>query len=857
MTDAQWRRLAEIVPEALARPTDERAAFLDAACTSSTGAPDGALRAEAEALVAAAEAADASGALASPVVAARAPAPERVGPWRVTGVLGEGGMGVVYAAERADGAYERAVALKRLHPSVGADLGARLAAERHALARLEHPGIARLYDAGVDDAGAPYLVMERVDGQPLTAYADAAGLDARARVALFADVCDAVAYAHTRLVVHRDLKPSNVFVAPDGPDGRPSVRLLDFGIAKLLGTDVPDSLAATLTRTQAAMTPSYAAPEQITHGEVTTATDVYALGVMLYELLAGQRPYSLAGTSAAEAERIVCEADPPSPSAVAPPERARALRGDLDTIVAKALAKEPSRRYASAEALAADLRRHLDGLPVEARPATAGYRARRFVRRHRLAVAAAAAVVVALVAGAGVALWQAREARAEAAKADAVNEFLVGLLGAADPTEEGRDVRVASLLDQAAATLDSTFGGQPDVAATMHRTLGTTYLGLGLYNEAERHFRQALDVRTRLFGPLHRDAIESQSDLGTVWLDQDRLADADSLLSVALAAARRALPPRDPLTGTVLSNLGYVRFVQSDYEASLAMHRESVAIEEAKPSPDPVELAAGLGNVAVVLENLGRAAEAAPIQERQLAIYREMLGPDNSRVARALDNLGVTYHSAGRLDDALDAARDAVATFRRTVPPDSPELAGALRNLGPVLVAAGQPAEAERVLREAVAVFEQAVGAEHRRTASARTELGRALHALGRSAEAEALIRDALATTDRVTADGHPARAHGRIALGTLLVDTGRAPDAVPLLREAVAVRAAALPAGHPERAVATSLLGDALARAGQAAEGGRLLRSAHEALARAATRDTALARLRDEAAARLAAVRR
>ena len=393
-------------------------------------------------------------------------------------------MGVVYRAAAPTAcstARSRSSAPRRQDP----DLARRLDAERRTLARLEHDGIARLYDGGVDDDGAPFLVMEIVDGEPITAYADRAGLDSAARVALFVRVCEAVAYAHRHLVVHRDLKPSNVFVTPDG-----SPKLLDFGVAKLLDDD--ERRTETRVTLPGAMTPAYAAPEQVRGEAVTTATDVYALGVLLYELLAGQRPYDSSGQTASDIERTVCEHVPPPPSS-ASADRARALRGDLDTIVAKAMDKEPARRYASAEALADDLRRHLAGEPVAARPASRAYRARLFVRRHRGAVAGAAAVALALVGGIVATTWQARIARAEAAKAEAVQDFMLGMLGAADPDQDGRDVRVADLLDRAAADLDATFQDQPAVRADAHLRLGRTYYDLGLLARG----RAATTARTR------------------------------------------------------------------------------------------------------------------------------------------------------------------------------------------------------------------------------------------------------------------------------------------------------------------------------------------------------------------------
>ncbi len=858
MTDARWVRLAEIVPEALALPADARGAYLDRACVDGDGAPDPDLRADAAALVAASDAADASGALVSPLTATTAGTdalPERIGPWRVTALLGEGGMGVVYRAHRDDGLFEREVALKRIRPGLGHALAHRLDAERHVLARLEHDGIARLYDGGLSDDGTPYVVMEFVDGLPITGHAATASLDTEARLALFVRVCEAVAYAHQRLVVHRDLKPSNVFVTADG-----SVKLLDFGIAKILAPDgggaPADSLAETLTRTQTSMTPSYAAPEQLRGGEITTASDVYALGVMLYELLAGQRPYSLVGLSPAEVERVVCESEPPPPSTVAPADRARELRGDLDVICLKALAKEPERRYASVEALASDLQRHLDGLPVQARPSTAGYRARRFVGRHRVGVAATALVAVALVAGATVALWQARVARAEAAKAEAVNGFLVGLLGAAEPDRDGRDVRVADLLDRAAAAVDSTLAGQPDVAAKMHHTLGMTYRDLGLYDEAERELRRALALWERLHGPRHPDVSETQYSLGRTRREQGDLAEADSLLRRALATDRALFGPRDSRVSFILNDLGLLSSSLGDLDGAAAYLREAHAIDVATLPPDDINLLIGMGTLARALADLGRLDEAAQILERRLAILRRAHPDDDVNLAFATGQLGSVRSRQDRHREAALFQTEALQRFLRAFGDGHPNVALARSRLGGTLNALGRPDEAERLLRPSIAGYRAALGPRAPDLAVPLANLGQTLQAQGRPDEAERVFAEA----ETIGRDGlgaeTPDLARVLAARGTFLVARGRPAEAVPLLREARAIRRASLPDGHPDRAVTASLLGDALRRAGRTAEAERLLVASHAALTRAAAADSSVAARLGDAASRLADLR-
>ncbi len=750
MTADLWTRLSDLVPHALGLPRDARDAFLDAACRAADGSPDTVLRHEAETLLRASDAADATERLRSPLtgitsdvagdeqIPARA-LPSRIGAWEVRGVLGEGGMGVVYRARRADGVFDREVALKRLRAGQDPDLARRLDAERRTLARLEHDGIARLYDGGVDADGAPFLVMECIDGEPITAYADHAGLGVPARVALFVRVCEAVAYAHRHLVVHRDLKPSNVFVTPEG-----APKLLDFGVAKLL--DEVEDGAETRFTLPGAMTPAYAAPEQVRGETVTTATDVYALGVLLYELLAGTRPYDLSGQTASDIERTVCETTPPLPSS-APragsqtSAQARELRGDLDTVVMKAMEKEPARRYATAEALADDLRRHLTGQPVAARPASRAYRARLFVRRHRAGVAGASAVILALVGGIVATSWQARVARDEAAKAEAVQDFMIGMLGAADPDQDGRDVRVADLLDRAAADLDATFQDQPAVRADAHLRLGRTYYDLGLLPEAEAQLRRALRLRERLGDPL--GTAEAQTFLGNVLRDLAQYPSADSLYALALATRQQENGPSDPQTAIVWAEIGTLRYVTGDAEASVAAHRRALAIEEAALAPDDPELILSIGNLAVALSSAGETDEAAALLERQVRLYRTVLPDDRVGRANALANLGSLYAGADRFGDAERAQTEAVALFRSALGDAHPSTAFGLSNLGSTTTLRGRPREAEALLRESVQIYRTASGMAHPNVGFPLVNLAKALRDQGRLDEAEAAAREA------------------------------------------------------------------------------------------------------------------
>ena len=838
MTADRWTKLATLVPDALDLAPEARAAFLDDACRQPTGEVDAALRAEAQALVKAAEDATETGALRSPLaglagelageegLAAVAP-PETVGPWRVTGVLGEGGQAVVYRAVRADGAFEREVALKLLRPGVGNErLAARLAEERRVLGSLEHPGIARLYDGGLTDGGQPYLAMELVDGAPITAAAD--GLDLRPTVALLAEVCDAVAYAHARLVVHRDLKPSNVLVtgvrgrglgvgassdAPPqsptpSPQHPPRPKLLDFGVAKLLGDETDPDLTV-----PGWMTPAYAAPEQVQGRDVTTATDVYALGVLAYEVLAGRRPYETAGLSPAETERVVCDETPPLASATAASaaaDRARALRGDLDTILAKALAKEPGRRYESASALADDLRRWLGGLPVEARPATAGYRGRRFVQRNRTAVVAASlalAVVVGVAAVAFVRVVSERD-RAEQALIETEGAFAfvedAFLLGT--PEEGAVDLPISVVLDSAAARVERV--SNPAVAALIHNTLATVNAAQERWDQAGSHARRALALLPD--APSGQRAL-ALSTLGQV---QGELGDLDEAAvtlaqSLALLKSLPSTPETDVEIANVYSIYGLVLATNERLDEAEAAYNEGLTYTPAQGE----ERATLLNNLALLLANAGQYVEGAAAFGRAADMLRAAGPSSRSELATVLANQAAVLSTAGTREDslvfeALPIYEEALAVGESVSRPDDPDLLWTRANYSFDLARAGYAARAFREADSTAATALRALGPGHEVTA----------HALA--------IAAALACTGYDAAGTGPDPARG-----------------LRFARTALATRRDLLPEGHPMASVTESIVGVCLARLGRTREALSMLRASHAALVASVGQDNAFTR--------------
>ena len=600
---------------------------------------------------------------------------ERLGPWELVRQLDAGGMGVVYLARRADGAYEQQVAIKlvramplSLDAGGQADLISRFENERRLLARLDHPNVARILDGGSSVGGVPYLVMEYVDGPSLTGWCEQRRLDVPARAALFCKVCDGVEAAHRHLIVHRDLKPQNILV---GADGEP--RLLDFGIARRL----EDAADPGLTQTRSfAMTPAYASPEQVRGEPLTTASDVYSLGVVLFELLAGVRPYSLDGLSPAQSERMICDTAPPTLrralAAAALPEAERRARsakigGDLERILAQALHKEPARRYGSAQALADDLRRHLGGRPVLAHPDSAGYRAAKFVRRHRFGTAAAALALIAVLAAAGVAFWQARVARQAADDMAQVNAFLIDVLNVSNPYVSSEELTLGEALDEAAGKVDTRFGTRPDLATDIRFALGRSMLGRYRLDPAEAQLRRALDESERVFGTDDPRSARALAGLASIAKERSDFETAEASFADALQRLERGGHTRDPLYSTVLNDAGVLHLIQEDFAPAQAFfERALVQGDLADPPASPEERAQTLGNLAHAARGLGD-LERADALYQQVQDAFEITYPDGGPyLAIVLNNRARLARQRGDQARALELQQQAVAMHRRS-----------------------------------------------------------------------------------------------------------------------------------------------------------------------------------------------
>jgi serine/threonine-protein kinase len=794
------------------------------------------------------------------------PAGARIGPYRVVRLLGKGGMGAVYLADRADGAFEQQIALKVVNAGILThELEQRFLRERQILARLEHPRIARLLHGGVTADGHPYLAMQLVEGQPITKWADRVGLELPDRLELFLQVCDAVHYAHGRLVVHRDLKPSNIVVTPDG-----NVCLLDFGIARLLTGDDDSSLS---TRTgHLLLTPEYAAPELLCGDSVTTATDVYALGVVLHELLTGGRPHDGGVRSLADLiRRTELDAPPASRSPGLETAKRRQLEGDLDAIIAKSLRRDPDRRYDSAEAFADDIRAHLESRPVAARPDTRLYRVGRFVRRNAMATAASAMAVLALLAGLAVSLRMTAVAREEAARSEAVGDFLFSLWEGADPDQNrGRVPDARDFLERGLARVDSMGDAAgPSVRVDMLTTLGWLYRKLGDYGQAVAVFERAAHESNVAFGASDRTG-EALDGLAQSLIEAGDPATAES---VARESVRIRLAAGSPDTALASSytTLGAALSGQSDHEGAGEAHRAALELDRRASGPASAAVATDLSNLGANARNRGDYDEAEVLHREALAIRRQQLGNDHASTATSLGNLAAVLRDMGSLEEAETVAREALDTRRAVLGPEHPDVAISLEQISLTVGARGRHVEADSLAVEALELRRRVLGERHPSTvaslnnlAIARFRLGRygwaaeaqeqvaelwrdelglgderaitAVHNLGvmrlragQLTEAEAHLTEAFEARQRVLSDEHPTTAASLRWLSELRREQGRFREATTLGRQALAILDEHFPPGHARIAEAQIAVGSALVENGLAAEALPVLRSALE----------------------------
>ena len=822
MDSARWERVQSLFHAAAELPEEQRQSYLEASCGTDTSLVRDVLALIEADSIPATIIDQAIARVAHDVMTASAMTTPTLplhtfGSYHVTGVLGEGGMGVVYLAERSDLGSRAAVKILRdawLSPA----RRERFAAEQRTLAQLEHASIARLYDSGTLSEGTPWFVMEYVEGTPITEYCRTHQCDLRERLRLFKEICEAVAYAHSNLVVHRDLKPSNILVKSDG-----TVKLLDFGISKQL--DALDS-AAEQTRTAARMmTPAYASPEQIRGDPVGTHTDVYSLGVILYELIVGRLPFDLANRAPGEAEKIILEREAERPSAAAKrmslisagPHLHGINKGqwaDLDVLVLTAMHKDVERRYRTVWALVRDVDHFLRNEPLEARGDSARYRVGKFVTRHRRSItlsAFAALVVVTLVVFYTVRLRSARNvAVAETARAERIQGFTLNLLQGGDEDVGPSDsLRVVTLVDrgvQEAQTLDR----EPATQAQLYETLGGLYQKLGRFPHADTLLRKSLDQRRRLFGNEHPDVAQSLIALGMLRDAQAEYDTAEALVTQGLAMMRRTLPADAPAIRKATASLGRVLDDKGDYDKAIPVLEEAVRLESAQGKPTQ-DLSVAMSELANVHFYAGHYAKSDTLNRQVLAIDHGLYGDVHPHIADDLMNLGAIAMENQNFAESERYNREALVITRAWYGNAHPETASNLTLLGRALVSEKKFDEATTVLREALQIQEGVYGKVHPRVASALNELGRVAQQKGDLDEAE---RDFVRLVDiyrKVYNDKHYTIGIALSNLAGVYRDRKRYADAEKLFNDALRRYAAELPPDHQLVGIARVRLGEVL----------------------------------------------
>jgi len=793
-----YHRVKELFHQALEREPAERNAFLDSACNG-----DGSLRAEVESMIACFEPAGsfietpafefAAGLLANEEI--ESAAGQSVGPYRIIREIGRGGMGTVYLAARSDDQYHKQVAIKLIKRGMDTDfIVQRFRNERQILAHLDHPNIARLLDGGATDEGLPFFIMEFIDGKPIDEYCELKQLSIVDRLKLFLTVCSAVSYAHQNLVIHRDLKPGNILITADG-----SPRLLDFGIAKLLNPELSSQTIDHTATVLRLMTPDYASPEQVKGETITTASDVYSLGVLLFELLTGHRPYRLKTKSPDEIERVICRQEPTKPSeSLADPGFHRSnsngsrqldlgdpksLRGDLDNIVLMAMRKEPGRRYSSVEQFAEDIRRHLEGLPVIARKDTFAYRATKFVQRHRVGVAAAALFLITLIGGVIATIRQARiataqskvataerdHARREAAKAARINKFLQNMISYANPAwyspgrQQRGDAKVIDALNDSATRIDTELADQPEVRAELHHTVGDAYRALGMFSRAEHHFRSALTLYKQLYGERHPKVAEALFYLGAVLYPNGEPTAAEESYRQAIQMMREVDPENE-----------FLPFMLEDLGGILAVKGE---------------------------------AGSESLLNEALALFRKRYGEEHLTVATVFARLGDLYAHSD-LDRAQAAYQECIDRLKRL--PVQTDVGGAQLPLGRILIRKKSYDQAEAVLEESLEQARKYHGDNNPNVADVLRELAY-LHLFHKPeySKAAAEIKAAIEIDRRLSAQGDTVMARDLGTLSHVLFQQGRKPEAARCLNEGLAIYKAARARDHtpPEDSIPAALV--------------------------------------------------
>lgn len=792
MTPTKWQRVQDLVTAALDLPEAERAGFLAEVCGESVE-----LQQQIQDLIHSYEGAGSfleNSVAASAFEAFNTSSPaegDRIGPYQITGLLGHGGTASVYCAKRIDDQFRQDVAIKVLRSGFGTspEMLTRFRAERQILASLTHPNIARLLDGGITAAGLPYLVMEYIQGTTIEVFVEKQDLTIRDRLGLFRQVCAAVQHAHQNLIVHRDIKPANVMVTRDGVP-----KLLDFGIAKLLRPEVLGETVAWTRPAERLMTPEYASPEQIRGDAITTVTDIYGLGALLYELITGKRPYHGRTLTPANLERIICETPPERPSAVAAKTESAPfdkISADLDIIVLKAMHKDPARRYASATELSEDVGRYLNGFPISARTESWGYHTRKFLSRHKIASGAAALFLLTITSlSIGLAV-QAKRARQEAQTANQVSDFLMNLFEYSRPDKTlGRISYGRDLVDLGAQrATGSELQGQPAVQARLLDMLGTTYRELGVLDRAQTLLVQAYKLRSRVFGAQSEQAAETLQTLAEIASDKGELDRAGKDYEQVLAIYTRTRGRMNEKAAEVIDDIGELRWMLGDFAGAKQHYLEAINISTRVDGPDGEQALNAENDLQAVLADEGNYKAAESLAREVLTREIQVWGPNNPAVGLTLNNLGYILAQMARFKEAQAAFQQALDLRHRVEGHEHPAIALSLSNMGWIERELGHYREAKELGQQAFAMAAKLEGESAPDTIVCQGQLGMTMLACKDFQQARKLLQPALASKLALGNPNNPELADDYDRVGQLDLATDKLAAARTKIELALAIR--------------------------------------------------------------------